>query len=149
VSVLVAIAYPDEHRAAEVLATVQRLRAAEPDGVTDAAVVVRRLDAQITLQQSQDLSGGGGAQQRVLWEALTALLVLAPPSAVVGGAALRAALTRLEDLGVSESFAVRLCACLPPASSAIWLVVDDPALPAVLGLLRPFGGSVLHVTLAG
>jgi uncharacterized membrane protein len=147
VSVLVASIYLDEHRAAEVLATLQRLRALDPDGLPDAVVVVRHLDAQLTLQQSRDLSGADTAQ-RDLWEALTALLVLAPPAQAGAGAELSAVLARLEALGVSESFAVSLGSRLPPASSAVWLVVDDASLRAIVDLLRSFGGTVLHTTLA-
>jgi uncharacterized membrane protein len=138
VSVLIANAYLDEHRAAEVLATLQRLRAPEGDGLTNAAVVVRHLDGLITLRQSQVLSGAE-AGHRDLWDALTALLVLAPPAPAGAGQELSAALARLEAQGVGESFAVQLCARLPPASSAVWLVAGDASLRAIVDLLRPFG----------
>ena len=144
-SVLVASIYLDEHRAAEVLATLQRLRANDPDGLPDAVVVVRHLDAQLTLQQSRDLSGADTAQCD-LWEALTALLVLAPPAQA--GTELSAVLARLEALGVSELFAVSLSSRLLPASSAVWLVVDGASLLVIVDLLRSFGGTVLHTTLA-
>jgi uncharacterized membrane protein len=147
VSVLVAGIYLDEHRAAEVLATLQRLRALDPDGLPEAVVVVRHLDAQLTLQQSRDLSGADSAP-RDLWEALTALLVLAPPAPAGVSAELSAVLARLEALGVSDSFAVSLGSRLPPASSTVWLVVDDASLPAIIDLLRSFGGTLLHTTLA-
>jgi uncharacterized membrane protein len=146
VGTLIAVTYPDEHRAAEVLAVLQRLQAAAAPGVGDAAVVTRHLDARITLHQSLNLSEAGGAPGE-LWEALIALLVLVPPPAGAGGDPITA-LQRLERIGVSESFAVRLSAHLPPASSAVWLVVDDASLDGVIGQLRPFGGTLLHTTLA-
>ena len=49
---------------------------------------------------------------------------------------------------MSEPFAVRLSGHLPPASSAVWLVVDDASLAEIIDLLRPFGGTVLHTTLS-
>ena len=57
-------------------------------------------------------------------------------------------LARLEALGVSKSFAVSLGSRLLPASSAVWLVVDDASLLAIVDLLRSFGGTVLYTTLA-
>jgi len=63
-SVLVVVTYPDEHRAAEVLASLRRLQGAGGPGVEpaleDAAVVSRDLEAHITLHQHHDLSGAAG-----------------------------------------------------------------------------------------
>ena len=152
-SVLVVVTYPDEHRAAEVLASLRRLQGAGGPGVEpaleDAAVVSRDLEAHITLHQHHDLSGAGGPR-RALWEALAALLVLAPPAPAGPGASESAAATlkELHALGVPEAFAVRVCARLRPASSAIYLAVSDAALPAQLELLRAFGGDVLRSPLS-
>ena len=145
VSVLIVVTYPDEPRAAEVLAVVHRLRAAAPAGVEDSAVVVRHLDSALTLYLSHDLSGAA-APRRALWEALVALLVPATPEAPQGD--LGAALQRLEALGLPEAFAVRLLAGLAPASSAVWLVVDDGVLAGVLTQLQVFGGTMLTAPLA-
>src|SRR5262245_35397910 len=101
------------------------MRSAGPVEVEDAAVVIRHLDARITLSQSQDLACGR-APHGELWLALVALLALAPPQVAAGDPA--AALRRLEAMGVDESFAVRFSALLPPASSAVWLVVDGASL---------------------
>jgi uncharacterized membrane protein len=154
-SVLVVVTYPDEHRAAEVLASFRRLQGAggpgvEPGaepGLEDAAVVSRDLEAHITLHQHHDLSGAGGPR-RALWEALAALLVLAPPAGRGASESAAATLKELHALGVPEAFAVRVCDRLRPASSAICLAVSDAALPAQLELLRAFGGDVLRSPLA-
>jgi len=153
-SVLVVVTYPDEHRAAEVLASLRRLQGAGGPGVEpaleDAAVVSRDLEAHITLHQHHDLSGAGGPR-RALWESLAALLVLAPPAAPEGQGASESAAATLKELhalGVPEAFAVRVCARLRPASSAIYLAVSDAALPAQLELLRAFGGDVLRSPLS-
>ena len=153
-SVLVVVTYPDEHRAAEVLASLRRLQGAGGPGVEpaleDAAVVSRDLEAHITLHQHHDLSGAGGPR-RALWEAHAALLVLAPPAAPAGPGASESAAATLKELhalGVPEAFAVRVCARLRPASSAIYLAVSDAALPAQLELLRAFGGDVLRSPLS-
>jgi uncharacterized membrane protein len=147
VSALIAVTYPDEHRAAEVLAALHRLLAAAATVVEDAAVVSRPLDGRITLHQRQDLAGGA-APHGALWEALVALLVHVPDPPPPAAGDPDEALRRLEALGVPETFAVRLCARLPPASSAIWLVVEDASLAGTQELVRPFGGGVLHTTLA-
>jgi hypothetical protein len=80
----VAVTYPDEHRAAGVLATLDRLRGAGPPGLEDAAVVTRHLDARLTLHQRRDLSGAGETRGG-LWAALVAPLLSAPPRAGAGG----------------------------------------------------------------
>jgi hypothetical protein len=50
---------------------------------------------------------------------------------------------------VSESFAASFSSRLPPASSAVWLIVDGASLLAIVDLLRSFGGTVLHTALTG
>ncbi|MBV9582342.1 MAG: hypothetical protein JO057_27470, partial [Chloroflexi bacterium] len=54
---LVVLAYADEHRAAEVLAALRRLRSGAFADVDDALYVVRRTDWTVLLSREVDLSG--------------------------------------------------------------------------------------------
>ena len=145
--VLVADVHPDEHRAAAVLARLHRLWVFEPLGLTAAAVVVRHADARVTGWRRPDLAGAAAAHPE-LWDALTTLLLVAPPPTVGAGAAVRSVLARLAGLGVSARFAVHLALRLPPATSAGCLVVAGASGRALRARLRPFGGVALQTPLA-
>jgi uncharacterized membrane protein len=56
---LVAIVYPDQHRAAEVMATLRRLQSEYLIDLEDACVVAKDEAGKITLHQSVNLTATG------------------------------------------------------------------------------------------
>jgi uncharacterized membrane protein len=131
---LVVGAYTDEHRAAEVLATLQRLRTGAVVRAEDAVCVVRATNWHVSVQHRADLGEPEGATSH-FWRTLISSLVLTP-----GAASERA---RTQDYGIASGFERALAAALPPGSSAVFIIVPRPALVGIARELRRFGGTVL------
>jgi uncharacterized membrane protein len=85
---LVAITYPDEHRAAEVLATLRRLQHEYLIDLEDACVVTKDAQGKIKLHQAVNLTAAGAASG-AFWGSLVGLLFVFPFGglAVAGGLA--------------------------------------------------------------
>src|SRR5579871_3393059 len=129
---LVAIAYADEHRAAEVFATLQRLRYSLFHEITDVVCVVRRTDWTVLLQrQATVLNERESAED--YWRGLLATLILAP-----GAGRLR---KDAGEYGIGHAFRQWLEAELPPGGSAVLLILPAHASASVQSSLSAFGGS--------
>jgi uncharacterized membrane protein len=132
---LVVLAYADEYRAAEVLATLQRLRTGAMLDTQDATSVMRATDRSVTLHYSADL-GPDAERAGRFWRALIASLLLAP-----GGSTRR---IRPEVCGLDPGFVLDLNAAMPPGSSAVLLLVARSARSRVFRELACFGGNLLE-----
>jgi uncharacterized membrane protein len=136
---LVVLAYADEYRAAEVLATLQRLRVGSDLPVSDVVSVTRALDWTVTLHQSVDLS-----QQRVrsteFWREFVASLVPTPGTFDCRASA--------ANFGLCQDFTRALNAELPPGSSAVLMLVPYFSLDQHIDELHRFGGALLHAPVA-
>jgi uncharacterized membrane protein len=135
---LVVLAYADEHRAAEVLATLQRLRTGSLLEPTDAVSVVRATDWHIVVHYGADLRTDEECTRRS-WRRLIGSLFLAP-----GGSTDRASPERYR---LDAPFVRDLNAVLPPGSSAVFVLVPRAALQPVLAEVARFGGRVLHTVI--
>lgn len=135
---LVVLAYADEHRAAEVLATLQRLRTGTLIDAEDAVSVVRATDWGVTLHYGTDLRNDDEHTGQV-WRALVASLLLAPGGSTDS--------VRPEAYGFDVAFVRDVGSALPPGSSAVFLLVPRTALTRVLPELGCFGGSLLQTTI--
>jgi uncharacterized membrane protein len=142
-SELIAVAYPDEGRAAEVLQTLRRLQREGVIELDDVASAVRGQDGQLRLQQSHVLTAVSAAQG-ALWGGLLGLLVLAPLPGMVMGAATG----EIKRMGIDGRFMRQLAQQLGPGSSAAFALVRRANPEAVLRELRKYGGTVLHTTLS-
>jgi uncharacterized membrane protein len=131
---LVVLAYADEHRAAEVSATLQRLRIdslLEPDGIL---VVVRRTDWNVTLQHGVSLAAWNEDSTH-FWRALISSLILAP-----GSSGQRPCPSKY---GLEPGFERELGAALPPGGSAVFMLLPKRNLLRVSILLDGFGGTLI------
>jgi uncharacterized membrane protein len=137
---LVVLAYADEYRAAEVLATLQRLHVGSDLPLSDAVSLVRATDWTVTLHQSIDLSELHVCSTG-FWRQFVASLVPAP-----GTFDCRASATKF---GLSENFRRELSSELPPGSSAVFLLVPSCALDRHIAELHRFGGRLLHTPVSG
>jgi uncharacterized membrane protein len=136
---LLALAYADEYRGAEVLAALRRLRTAAFDEVVDAVSVVRRTDWTVLLSREVDLSMTDDCCLRY-WRGLVASLIVAP-----GVASLR---SKTLEYGVDSKFERRLAGVLPPGSSAVLLIVAPAASASISTTLNAFGGTLCQTTIA-
>jgi uncharacterized membrane protein len=147
VSELVAVAFPDRDRAAEVLEALRRLQTERLIRLDDACYVTK--DAEGTIQLHQTLNPVAyGALDGALRGALIGLLFLMPLTGMVVGAAARALVWPFIDLGISDRFMQELAAELRPGSSALFVLVREPPADEVLRAVGKYGGTVLHTSLA-
>jgi uncharacterized membrane protein len=137
---LVVLAYADEHRAAEVLATLRRLGAGVFADVQDAVYLVRRTDWTVRLGRERDLAETDDGCLR-FWRRLISSLILAPGVAGLFSDGVKRSLER--------RFKRDLAAALPPGSSAVLLVVRPETTENVKSNLLGFSGLVLTSTLDG
>jgi uncharacterized membrane protein len=159
---LIAITYPDEHRAAEVLATLKRLHAEYLIDLADACYLTKDKRGHLKLHQGQSLTVEG-AKEGTQWGAIIGMLLSLPfifvPGvgmpllvATAGGAGIGAVSGAMaghfSDLGVDDKFAKQLGEQLQPNSSAILALVKAAKVDEVLPEVAKYGGTVLHTTLA-
>jgi uncharacterized membrane protein len=129
---LVVLTYTDEYRAAEVLATLQRLHSGGLVEPRDATSVVLGLDWSIKLQYGGSLQDDNARTARA-WSTLISALLPAP-----------GATQDLTEYGVHPTFVTAITAAMPPGSSAVFLSLRRPILLRLLPELQRFGGTLLE-----
>lgn len=143
---LVVVAYNDEYRAAEALATLRRLDDDDLIDLEDAVVVTKDAEGKITIQESQSLTAagvvGGG-----FWGLLTGAIFFAPVVGAMMVAQSGARSRQLSDLGVHEEFVRATGEHLAPRTSELFVLVRSATPERVVQHLAPFGGEVLRTTL--
>ena len=99
---LVAIAYPDQATAEEVMGTLGRLSTEHSIELEDAVVVTRDQDGKVKLHQTNKLAAAGAAGG-ALWGGLIGLIFFVPLLGMAVGAATGAATGALTDVGVDDN----------------------------------------------
>lgn len=145
---LVAIVYPDQNRAGEVMADLPKLQREYLLELVDACWVNRDpANGKVKLHQAVNTTATGAASG-AFWGTLVGLLFLNPLAGLAVGAAAGAVSGKLTDYGISDTFIKEVSEKLQPGSSALFVmlrtVTEDRALPE----LAKFGGHVLHSNLS-
>ncbi|MGO8950708.1 MAG: DUF1269 domain-containing protein [Ktedonobacterales bacterium] len=143
---LIVVAYPDEYRAAEVLATVRRLQMEYLIDFEDACYVTKDKRGRLKIHQNTSLTGEGAAWGG-LWGMLIGLLFFVPFLGLAVGAGIGAISGRLAHYGIDEKFAKQLTATLKPGSSAIFVLVQRSTPDKVLPEISQYGGTILQTSL--
>jgi len=136
VSNLIVVAYLDERRAADALATARRRKKASLIDLEDAVCVAWYRKGRLSLRQS---TTSGAA----LWGTLIGLLFFMPPAGMAIGAGTGWPDGKLSDDGVSDTFVRRVCDHLRPGTSAIFAGVRRSTPDAVIPEISKYGGTVL------
>jgi len=144
---LMAITYPDEHRAAEVLATLKRLQHEYLIDLEDACVVTKDAQGKVKLHQSVNLTTTG-AVSGAFWGSLVGLLFLMPLGGLAIGAAAGALSGALSDYGIDDDFIRQLSAQMTTGSSAIFLLIRKVTADKVEPELAKFGGKILYTSVS-
>ena len=145
---LVAIVYPDEFRAAEVLATLKRLQSQYLLDLEDACVVTRDKEkGKLKLHQAVNLTTAGAATG-ALWGTLIGMLFLVPLAGLAVGAAAGALSGKLSDYGINDDFIKSISTKLEPGSSAIFMLVRRATVDKVEPEVAKFGGQILYSNLS-
>jgi uncharacterized membrane protein len=142
---LIAVAYPDEGRAAEVLATLQRLQRADLIDLDHAVYVTKGRDGRVQLHQSISNVGTGVASGG-LTGLLVGMLLFMPLAGAAVGAAGGAIGGKLSDFGIEHVFIRRLSEQLQAGSSALFVLVRQAVPEKVLPEVSRYGGTVLDTT---
>jgi uncharacterized membrane protein len=143
---LIVVAYPDEYRAAEVLATLRRLQKAYLVDLDDAVYVTKDARGKLKLHQNTSLAGTGAAFGG-MWGLLIGLLFFVPFLGMAIGAGLGALTGKLSDYGIDDKFAKQLGDTMQPKSSAIFMLVRRSTPDKVIPELAPYGGTILQTSL--
>jgi uncharacterized membrane protein len=146
-SELIAIAYPDEQRAKEVIGALQRMRDEYLLELDDAVYVTKDSSGKVELHQTLSTTGAGAVGGSI-WGLLIGVLFLMPVAGVAIGAASGALAGKLTDAGISDDFIRRLSAEMRPGSSAIFVLVEQVTADKVLQGMSRYGGTVLHTSLS-
>ncbi len=144
---LIAIVYPDEFRAAEVMATLRRLQREYLLELADACYVTKDLSGKVQLHQAIDLTASG-AVSGAFWGSLVGLLFFAPLLGAAVGAATGALAGSVTDYGIEDDFMRELGAQMQPGTSAIFALVIRYTEDKVIPVIGRFGGSVLRTNLS-
>jgi uncharacterized membrane protein len=144
---LVVVAYPDEYRAAEVLASLRRLNREYLIDLDDACYVTKDARGKIKLHQNTTLAGAGAAWGG-MWGLLIGLLFFVPFLGLAIGAGLGALTGKLSDYGIDDQFAKQVARTMQPNSSAIFVLVRKSTPEKVLPEISKFGGTVLQTSLS-
>lgn len=143
---LVVVAYPDQYRAAEVMATLRRLNKQYLVDLEDACYVTKDANGKIKLHQNTSLTGAGVAWGG-LWGMLIGLLFFVPFLGFAIGAGMGAIAGKLSDYGIDDKFAKQLTSTLQPNSSALFVLVQRSTPDKVVPELAKYGGTVLQTSL--
>ncbi len=143
---LVVVAYPDEYRAAEVLAALRRLNSQYLIDLDDACYVTKDARGKVKLHQNTSLAGAGAAWGG-LWGMLIGLLFFVPFLGLAIGAGLGLLSGKLSDYGIDDKFAKQISETMTPNSSAIFMLVRKSTPDKVVPELAKFGGTILQTSL--
>jgi uncharacterized membrane protein len=146
-STLVAIVYPDEFRAAEVLAAVQRLQDRFLVNLADSCTVTRDKDGNVKLHQSFSVTSAG-ALGGALWGTLLGLVFFNPLVGLAAGTAVGALTGKLSDHGIPDQFMQDLGDKMAPGSSAVFMLFRMMTFDKLEPELAKFGGHVLSASLS-
>ena len=143
---LVAVAFPDQATAEEVMATLGRLQTEHAIELEDAVIVTRDMDGKVKLHQSHKLAATG-AVGGALWGGLIGLLFFVPLFGMAIGAATGAATGAMTDVGVDDNFLKDLGTKLAPGGAAVIVLVRRSTPDKVLPEIAQFGGDVIQTSL--
>lgn len=144
---LIAITYPTEQRAREVLVSLQKLQSAHLVDVEDACYVTKDDRGRIELHQSINTTARG-AIGGAFWGTLIGLVFLNPVVGLVAGAASGAIAGRYTDVGISDTFMRELARDMEMGRSALFVLLRRATTDKLLEALAKHGGHVIHSSLS-
>lgn len=143
---LVVVAFDRFEDAREALSGLRRLEDLGQVKFEDTALVQRDSDG--TVHVKNEVSGTTETAAVLGAVAGGMLTFLFPLAGMAIGAAAGAAIGRVMDTGVSGSFVEEVKQTLAPGRSALFLVIKQANLDAVLAALRKYSGEVIQTTLS-
>jgi uncharacterized membrane protein len=144
---LYALAFKNETGASEMLDTIKGLQKQQLITVSDAAIVVRKPDGKVKVNQAVSLVGAG-ALGGAFWGMLIGLLFWMPWLGLAVGAITGAISGKLSDYGIDDNFIKEVGEKVEPGHSALFLLVEKVTADKVLDELKKFDVEVLQTSLS-
>ena len=141
-SELIVIAYPDEDRAEQVLATLRQMQMASLIGLDAAVYVTKDAEGELKLHRPNRLTGMGAAGP-TFSVGLMDQLLLAPTGEGLGSRS-----GTHSDYGLDDELVKQLGATMRPSSSAIFVLVHSTTPEEIQPEVSQHGGIVLRTSLA-
>jgi len=145
-SLFVAITYPTEGQAAQVIKSLKKIQSAKLLDLEDAVYVTKNAKGSVKLHQAQHTTGKATAIGSAAGFVVGSLL-LTPIGGAALGAAAGALAGKTSDVGIEDDFVRELSEKMKPNTSAIFLLVRSVVRDAVVPQLAAYGGTVLETSL--
>ena len=146
-SELAVVAFDNETGAAEMRDALIGLQKRGLVALDDAAVVVRRSDGKVKVQQAVSLVGRG-ALGGAFWGMLIGLLFWMPWLGMAAGALSGALGGALSDYGLDDGFVKEVGNTIQPGHSALFLLIREATPDKLMEELKQFNGKILHTSLS-
>jgi uncharacterized membrane protein len=143
---LVAIAYPDQDRAASVLAAVKQLQNEGALDLQDAVAISKNGEGRISVEGAVSRAAAGAAGGLALG-ALIGMIFFAPLVGAAFGAVAGGLAGSFADAEHIDDFATQVGDNMPPGSSALLMLVNRVAPERTLAELQRYGGTVIRTSL--
>ena len=144
---LLAIVFPGETRAREVLAVVDRLHREGAVDLHNAAVIVRDAAGKIAVHESNDFTPREGAVGGAVLGGVIGLLRGRLLGDALLGAGAGYVAGKVLDLGFDDTFLNDIAATLTPNTSALVLAIEFDRLDEALRALDPYHGMIIRQSL--
>ena len=145
-SQLVAIAYPDQHQAADVMETLKQLHEVDIISLDDAVAVSKDGEGWIKLEGAISRAAAGAAGGFFLGT-MIGLVFFMPVLGALFGTAAGALAGKLADVRQIDDFVIQVSENMPPGSSAILMLVRKADPEKAIAALQQHGGTVIRTTL--
>ncbi len=146
---LLIASYPDENRAAQVLAQLKEAKSAAGLGIEETAIVRKEDDGKLSIKEQNDVGvGTSAAAGGLIGGLLGGLLGRGTSGAIIGGL-LGAGAAKVIDAGIPDDRLKAIGAGLPLGSSVVAAIVPDSVLPAARTLLEGTGAAITVEPIAG
>jgi len=142
---LVVVAFPDSSGAAKLQVALRPAlvpQGAIPRLLAD-AVAVRERSGRVTTRHEVTVASGPQAGPEPLWALFVSLLVQGPLGGKLWGTRRRVLWQRLIEEGMDEGFLKEVLGAVPPAGSALFLLMEPSVLDELEPWLSPTAGRVL------
>jgi uncharacterized membrane protein len=147
VTELVVVAFANEIGAAEMRDALIDPQKQGLVALDDAAVVVRRPDGKVKVQQAVSLVGAG-ALGGAFWGMLIGLLFWVPWLGAAAGGLSGALGGGLSDHGLDDGFVKEVGNTIQPGHSALFLLIREANPGKLMDALKQFNGKILHTSLS-
>lgn len=135
---IVTIAVPSRFAGQVVVDRIQEAVDAGRIHVDDVALVYRTEKGKVKLQQTSDMTAGGGLWRGALWGLVAAVAapVAAPAAVVAGGAGLGAWIAGAGDKGISNAFMKQAGEAIKDNESVVFVLADEASAHGLVDMIQ-------------